>query len=74
MRTRRNNASGSSPDRACSAERARPGGSARRWEIWAQQAAAGKRPCFASEQRFTCREADCPWHDECRDLRAEWQR
>jgi hypothetical protein len=49
-------------------------GSARRWNIWAQQAAAGKQPCFASEVRFNCRELDCPWRAECLDLRAEWQR
>jgi hypothetical protein len=48
--------------------------SARRWDIWAQQAASGKRPCFASEHRFTCMEADCPWRNECLGLRAEWHR
>lgn len=52
----------------------KPTGSARRWDIWARQAAAGKRPCFASELRFTCTETDCPWREECRGLRAEWHR
>ncbi|MFO7551816.1 MAG: hypothetical protein R6W80_10440 [Haliea sp.] len=73
QQARSSNPSGSAsdPDRATDRRRT---GSARRWDIWAQQAAAGKRPCFASEQRFTCSEANCPWRDECRDLRAEWHR
>ncbi len=47
---------------------------ARRWEIWAQQAAAGKVPCFATELRFNCEELHCPWREECQLLRAEWRR
>jgi len=75
MRARRRSNSKPPPNWGNAAGNGRPStGSARRWEIWAQQAAAGRRPCFAGEQRFTCDEADCPWRDECRDLRAEWHR
>lgn len=73
MRTRRHTNSTAPPSREIATGNSRTG-SARRWEIWAQQAAAGRRPCFGGEQRFTCNEADCPWRDECRDLRAEWHR
>ncbi len=47
---------------------------ARRWDIWAQQTAAGRVPCFATELRFNCDELECPWRDECQLLRAEWRR
>lgn len=75
MRPRRSNDNSSLPSRNRAPDSGRQRiGSARRWQIWAQQAAAGKRPCFASELRFTCTEAECPWRDECQHLRAEWHR
>ncbi|MFA5495589.1 MAG: hypothetical protein WC247_12500 [Porticoccaceae bacterium] len=50
------------------------GRTARRWEIWSQQAQQGVVPCFASDCRFTCGKASCPWWDECQELRVEWRR
>lgn len=66
---------GRSAQGRCTPEKGRLGTrTARRWDIWAQQAAAGQVPCFATELRFNCDELECPWRDECQLLRAEWRR
>ncbi len=38
------------------------------------QVAKGHRPCFQSEQKYTCTEFDCEWRSECLKLVAEWMR
>lgn len=45
-----------------------------RWDIWAQQAARGDTPCFATAARNTCRHLECPWRGQCLALKAEWRR
>lgn len=50
-----------------------PGGTARRYAIWEMQVARGQEPCFRTPVRFECETMDCPWREECLDLRAIWR-
>lgn len=50
------------------------GTASHRWRIWSEQKRLGMKPCFATEQRFLCKKNNCPWWDDCQDLRAEWAR
>lgn len=45
-----------------------------RWHVWAQQVRDGGIPCFATDERNTCDEHDCPWRPQCLARRAAWKR
>jgi hypothetical protein len=51
-----------------------PGLTHHRWQILYAQMAEGHEPCFRTERRHGCPEADCPYRPECMALRAEWRR
>lgn len=46
----------------------------RRWQILNEQLQRGHEPCFQTDRRHACVEADCRWRAECGTLRAEWRR
>lgn len=47
---------------------------ARRWAIWLKQLAAGRAPCFDTEDRYICGDSGCPHRAECLRSRADWLR
>mgnify|MGYP005816149755 CR=1 FL=1 len=48
--------------------------SSRRWEVWKVQERMGMGLCFATEARYACQTANCPWRNECQSLCVEWKR
>lgn len=38
------------------------------------QVRLGEQPCCGTDQRYTCRQYDCPWRNTCVRLLAAWQR
>lgn len=46
----------------------------RRWDILSAQMRSGHEPCFQTERRHACDEAQCPWRSECLSMRAQWLR
>lgn len=45
-----------------------------RWRIWAEQVRRGETPCFGTDERNMCEEADCPWRPQCLARRVAWKR